>query len=164
MATTLELVNSEALFKLDASLSPTEQEWRFVYTLPDLKRWFETDLPTLASTWEIEQSPSEQMDALMWIFCSGQTLTFDRQFKPLNHIGNGIWELKTADLRMFGWFPKKDHFIGTDANLTDLIKRLNMYRPYCEQALRRRENLDLDEPKFIDGEDPNDVISDFDFP
>ena len=164
MATILELASSGGLFKLDAGLGVTEQEWRHIYVLPDLERWLQSNLPTLGSTWDIEQSPLEQFDAFAWIYCSGQTLTFGNQFKPLNHLGDGIWELKTADLRIFGWFPKQDQFIGTDANLTDDIKRLRMYRPYAEQAIRRRDGLDLDEPKFIDGDDPHDVVSNYDLP
>ena len=140
------------------------QSGRVIFVLPDLRQWLEDVLPTLGSTWNIEQSPIEQLDALIATFGSGDTLTFGQQFKPLTRLGDGIWQLKTADLRMFGWFHEKDCFVGTDANLKDDIMRLRMYRPYCEQAVRRRDALDLDEPKFIQGDDPNAVVSAYDLP
>lgn len=164
MATLIELENASKVFKIDPALGPREQEWRNIFVLPDLHQWLVDVLPTLGSTWNIEQSPIEQLDALIATFCSGETLTFGWQFKPLTHLRDGIWELKTADLRMFGWFYMKDCFVGTDANLKDLIGRLRMYRPYCDQAVRRRERLDLNEPKFIQGDDPNAVVSAYYFP
>ena len=164
MATLLELDNAGSVFRIDPALGPREQESRRIYVLPELQRWLQDELLALGSTWKIEQSPQEQLDALVAIYCSGDTLTYNWHFRPLNNLGDGIWEMKTADLRVFGWFPNKDDFIGVSANLTDQIKRLHMYRPYCEEAIRRRDELDLDEPKFIQGDDPNAVVSNFDFP
>lgn len=164
MATLIELLDAGQISQIDPALGPRQQQFRRIFVLPDLQKWLEENLPNLGSTWKIEQSPQEQLDALIAIYCSGDTLTYQWQFRPLNHLGDGIWEMKTADLRVFGWFPHKDDFIGVSANLADQIKRSNLYRPYCEEAIRRRDKLDLDEPKFIQGDDPNAVVSNFDFP
>ena len=164
MATLIELENANRVFRIDPALGPHDQEFRRIFVLPDLRQWLEDDLPTLGSTWNIEQSPAEQLDALIATFCSDEPLTYGRQFKPLTHVDDGIWEIKTADLRIFGWFYQIDCFIGTDGDVTERIKSLQMYRPYCEQAIRRRDALELNEPKFIQGDDPNDVVSNFDFP
>lgn len=75
-------------------------------------------------------------------------------------VGNGVWELKTADLRLFGWFVQKDCFIVCDCDTTLRVKQMRLYPGYRDQAVRFRERLDLDEPKFIAGDDPNDVVSD----
>ena len=164
MATLVELENANQVFRIDPALGPRDQEFRRIYVLPDLRQWLENDLPTLGSTWNIEQSPAEQLDALIATFCSDEPLTYGWQFKPLTHADDGIWEIKTADLRVFGWFYQMDCFIGTDGDATERIKRLNMYLPYCEQAIRRRDALKLSEPKFIQGDEPNDVVSNFDLP
>lgn len=164
MATLIELAEASQVFKIDPVLGSRQQEERLIYVLPHLRQWLEEALPALESTWNIEQRPIEQLDALFYTFCSGETLTYGWQFKPLVHIRNGIWELKTADLRMFGWFYAKDCFVATDAELSDTVKRLHMYGPFRDQAVRRRDALDLDEPKFIQGDDPNDVISAYDYP
>ncbi len=164
MATLLDLERAAHLHKLDPALGPSEQEWRSIYVLPRLRQWMEDTLPTLESTWKVEESPAEQLDALVALFCSGETLAFGWQFKPLVHIRQGIWELKTADLRLFGWFHQKDCFVGVDADTKDRIKRLRLYRPYCEQAVRFRDQLDLDAPKYVSGDDPHAVVSDLYFP
>ncbi|MCB9947888.1 MAG: hypothetical protein H6842_08675 [Rhodospirillaceae bacterium] len=164
MATLLELRAAGRLIRFDPALGPDEQELRLIYVLPELLDWLRDKLPQLGSTWQIEQSPEEQLDALIATYCSGEVLQYGRQFKTLNHVRDGIWELKTADLRMFGWFQARDCFIGTAANCADLIKVHRLYYGYCSEAVRKRELLDLDEPKYVPGNDPNAVVSNFDYP
>jgi hypothetical protein len=165
MATPLELDNAGALFKLDPDLGPGKREIRWIYASPRLKTWIEDALPRLESTWHIELTPQEQLQAFVEeVFAPGEPLTYDWQFKPLTHIEDGIWELKTADLRMFGWFYEKDCFIGSAANHTDVVKQLKLYRPYAKEAVRFRDQLDLNKPKFVPGDNPHDVVSDFSFP
>jgi hypothetical protein len=165
MATILELEATGSLFRLDPDLEPPIQELRCIYVSPRLKTWIENDLLTLESTWKIELTPQEQLQAFVEeAFCPGAPLTYDWHFKPLTHIRDGIWELKTADLRMFGWFYVKDCFIGSAANLTNTIKRLNLYKPYVEEAVRFRDALDLNNPKFVSGDNPHAVVSDFGYP
>ncbi len=165
MATVLELDAAGSLFRFDPDLEQGIQELRCIYVSPRLKRWIDNDLPTLESTWKIELSPQEQFQAFFEeVFCPGEPLTYDWHFKPLTHVGDGIWELKTADLRIFGWFSAQDCFIGSAANLTDLVKRHRLYRGYAEEAVRFRDQLDLDPPKFIPGDNPHAVVSNFSYP
>lgn len=135
-----------------------------IFTSPKLMAWMQHDLMALESTWNLELSPAEQIDGLVEVFCSGDTLTYDHQFKPLTHVQDGIWELKTADLRMFGWFSKKDCFLGVVADATDRIKRHNLYYGYAGEVARYRVALDLDDPKFVPGDDPHAVVSDYTYP
>jgi hypothetical protein len=164
MATVLELVLARRLFKLDPALEPNEREWRFIYPSPRFHTRIANDLPGWTSIWKVEVSPTQQLDALVEVFCSGETLTFGTQFKPLNHLGNGIWELKTPDLRIFGWFCKKDHFVAGTMDLAFNVKSHNLYPGYAGEVERFRDQLDLDEPKFVAGEDPNVVVSNYNYP
>ena len=54
------------------------------------------------------------------------------------------------------------HRGGTES--ADTVKRLHLYRPYAEEAVRFREQLDLNNPQFVPGDDPHAVVSDFSFP
>jgi hypothetical protein len=164
MATALHLDAVGDLFKLDPALEPNEQEFRVIYASPRLRRWIEQDLPTLVSDWKVEVSPVEQLSALVELFCSGETLTYGWNFRPLRHIRNGVWELKTPDLRLFGWFNKKDHFIGHAADTASKIKAHDLYAGYIGEVVRFRDGLPLDEPKFIPGDNPNDVVSNYALP
>jgi hypothetical protein len=166
MATLLELEHGNAgpLVKLDAGLESHEQEWRRISISLRLRQWIERVLPTLAPQWEVELSPLEQFDDIAWAFVSGEPLVYLNQFKPLRHISGGIWELKTPDLRIFGWFNIKDSFIGVVANQTSEIKQHDLYHGHCGEVSRFRDQIGLDEPKFVVGEDPYAVVSDFHFP
>jgi hypothetical protein len=135
-----------------------------VYTSEKARKWIEVDLVAAESTWKLELSPAEQMAELIEHFCSGEPLAYGWQFKPLTHIGDGVWELKTPETRLFGWFPKKDCFIGSEIGMADHIKRHKLYRGHVDEVVRFRDMINLDEPKFIDGDSPNDVVSDFYFP
>jgi hypothetical protein len=161
MATLLDLVDQESVFRIDPVLGWREFEARRLYVLPEARNWIEDVLPTKVSTWNTQDSPIEQLDALTYEFCVGDPLAVGTRFKCLTHLGDGIWELKTADLRLFGWFLQKDCFIVSDLDDTGRIKQSGLYRGYCEQGVRRRNALDLDEPKFVSGDNPDDVVSDW---
>jgi len=164
MATLLELEERGDIFRLDPDLDPGQQEYRLFYTSPTLKKWIEDKLPILGSDRNIEELPNQQFDSLVEVYASGDTLTFGWTFKPLTNIGAGVWEFKTADLRIFGWFHKKDCFVGAFADETWRIKRHSLYRGYAGQTARFCDALALDQPKYIDGDDPNDVVSNYAYP
>lgn len=92
MATVIELYNQGVLDELDPELDPLQQELRRIYLGPKLVEWINNVLPNLESDRGLETSPQGQLDELAAIFCSGDTLTFDWQFKPLNYVQDGIWE------------------------------------------------------------------------
>ena len=164
MSTILESAELGALVRLDPALEPNELEWRIVYVLPHMLPQLQNDLPAYVSQWRVESSPLQQFDAMLEVFCSGETLTFDRMFKPLTHIQDGIWELKTPDLRLFGWFPIKDCFVMGAMDTAFKVRTHNLYVGYANVVAYRRNQLSLDAPKFIPGTDPNDVVSNYDFP
>ncbi len=164
MSTLVELVGAGELIRLDPALEAEELEWRSVYALARLLPTLQKELPTYVSQWRVELSPIQQFDALLEVFCAGERLTFDRMFKPLTHIQDGVWELKTADLRIFGWFVMKDCFVMAAIDTAFKVKSHNLYVGYANMAAYWRSQLPLDQPKFIPGEDPNDVVSNYDFP
>jgi hypothetical protein len=161
MATLIHLERLGQLYRFDPALSVREYEVRRMWALPKAWKWIVEVLPGAGSSWNIQERPEEQLDALIYEFCVGQPLAVGARFKCLTHLGDGIWELKTADLRLFGWFTLKDCFVVSDIDDTSRIKRSNLYQGYCQQAVRRRNSLDLNEPKFVPGDNPDDVVSDW---
>lgn len=159
MATLLELVSSGALTRYDPELSAREMEDRSIYMLPRAVAWASDKLPTLESVWQIEESPIMQVDGMLHSFCVGRSLAFSEDFHCLRPVSEGVWELKTADIRLFGWFYKRDCFIWSAACLTELVKESDLYRGFVNQTANDRESLDLNPPKFVSGESPNDVVS-----
>jgi hypothetical protein len=164
MATLIELVDAGELFRLDPQLEATEQEWRFIYLSPVLQKWIENDLPALESTWKIEVDPTQQLDALVEEFCAGEALCYGPRFHPIEHLEDGIWQLKTPDLRIFGWFPAKDCFVGWRGCHADYVKQHGLYHGFAGETAHFRKRLNLNEPKFIPGVDPNAVVSNLTYP
>lgn len=163
MATLLNLSGEHGpLVKLDA-LGPTEQELRCIYLSLKLKSWIENDLPGLQSTWTTELSCLEQVDALTYEFASGEALDVGSQFKVLRPVAECVWALKTGDVRIFGWFPSKDHFVGVVADDAYKIKLHDLYHGYVGEVVRFRDALNLDEPKFVVGDNPDAVVSNCNF-
>ena len=164
MATLIHLAQQDQVIKVDAALSWREQEERRIYVLPSVAVWMADTLPGEVSGWNIESSPLEQLDNFLRKYCAGKELMFEREVRPMRHIDNGIWELKTPDIRLFGWFHAKDCFICTHGNTAHNTKANNLYAGYRDNAVWLRGQLDLDDPKFVPGDDPNDVISAFCYP
>lgn len=161
MSTLLHLVQSGAIARFDPE---TADEERFLYALPRFEEWVANELPNLESNWDLESSPLEQFDDLMGQFCRGDPLAVGNDFRCLYEHEDGVWELKTADLRIFGWFYKRDIFIAAAAGPAWKIKEYDLYAGYREQTKRDRDALDLDPPKFLAGSDPNAVVSSFHYP
>lgn len=168
MATIIQLAETGGLEKLDVALGPRELEQRCIYFLPQAANGLSDRLMAMVSEWNLEMEPAAQFDDLTHNFVTGGELNFPRQFNVLHHRRDGIWELKSADLRLFGWFADVDVFICSDvASATDVKEGPlgaansggSLYAGYCEQAHYRRGQLDLNEPKYIPGERPTDVVS-----
>lgn len=160
MATIANLLENGFLVALDITLDGRVQPWRRLVASPQFVTWVQRDLPNLeSSSIGCEITPIEQVDALFSRFVSGETLHFDRQFHCLRPSTAGIWELKTIDVRVFGWFYAVDLFIAFAGSHADIVKDRHLYPGYRDQAKRHRDLLDLDEPKYVPGDSAHDVIS-----
>ena len=164
MATILHLRHANRLFKFDPELEPPAQQFRTIDLSPRFVDWAANVLPTLGSIWNIETQPLAQFDDFTANFCSGEPLTFDRQFHPIQHVAQGVWMLKTADLRLFGWFHQLDNFIAVCGDQAEHVKQHDLYYGYAGEVGRFRDGLDLDAPKFLPGGNPDDVVSNYNFP
>ncbi|AIT79116.1 hypothetical protein JI59_04495 [Novosphingobium pentaromativorans US6-1] len=107
----------------------------------------------------IEILPEEQLDGLLADFCEGVEIAVGTQFKCLIPQENGVWELKTPDVRMFGWFHQKDCFIATAVDAKWRILEHHTYRGYIAEAAHLRSQLFGDDVQFIQGTEPDDVLS-----
>jgi hypothetical protein len=165
MTTLAKLLDDKLVIRWHVELRPRQQPDRRLLLLPELPARLEEVLSG-DSTWNIEETLAQQLDAITASFVAGDPLAYDQQFKSLNYDRSGVegvWYLKTADLRLFGWFCAKDCFIASSIGDAGQTKRLHLYKPFGEEVVRRRQQLPLDEPKFVYGDSPDDVISNFSF-
>lgn len=164
MATLLDLHDAGVIRRVEAELPGRAQDERLIYIYPKVAERIENEIAELHSIFEHEIDPIEQLFVFIGEFCSGDPLIYERQIWSLNNLGDGIWELKTRDLRLFGWFPVRDCFVCAAIDQATRVKELNLYGPYAQECVRHRDALDLDEPKFLVGDYPNAVLSNFTYP
>jgi hypothetical protein len=164
MATVQILAGLGRLHKLVIPLEDDEQELRCVYASDQVSDFILNHLPALPSSHGTEINPAQELDALLAEYACGLPVEAGKDIKAFaprafDPLEGGIWYLKTSDLRIFGWFPHPDVFIAVYADTFENVKGKNLYEGRRNQAIHFRNSLDLDEPKFIPGDDPHAVLS-----
>lgn len=154
MATPAHLALRDQLHKVEDVLEPHEQEQRLLYATQRAKIWMETNLSILASDgfYENAPSPEQQADDLFYSFLSGDPEISEWVPHPMRPHEHGVWELRTADLRFFGWFWRRGVFIISAADQKSRCEQYGLYEGYRDQCMRDRDSLDLDPPPFVNGE------------
>lgn len=160
MATLLDLRESRVLDTIDP-LEPGELPWRTLYGTMDFLRWLDEGLPNLGhNNLYSDLSPQEQLFAAFAEFVSGDSFSTDRRFKKLNCTPDQhVWEIKTDEVRVFGWIPMKDCFICCFGDSKDKIVARNSAGRYIAQTAFVRNQMNLDEPKYLTSRSYASVIS-----
>lgn len=155
MATLPTLVANGDLVQVPVELEPDEMPLRSLYGFPEFKLWLDLDLPVL-ETGKIrsDNTPMEQVDYLLYKWISGGRLRYGSQIKDLTPMKDEVWEFKSADIRIFGWFAAPGVFIAVFADHKDKYagpRWKEMYDAATRKVLEARRTLNLDEPKYATG-------------
>jgi hypothetical protein len=154
------LIESKAIVLIEVELSPAELPRRLLYATPGFVQWVRERLEkSEASPLGSDTSPVEQLDYLFYSFIAGRPLVYSRQFRAIKAERNAVWELKTPDFRVFGWFAKKDCFVAVFGDWTDHVKDYDLYRGYRLEIRRLRRELGVADALCVEGVDPEDVLS-----
>lgn len=157
MATLEELEVRGELFKLvSAKISPQRRE---IWILPDVKHWLTRVLPTLTQFYDDQQStPKEQAWQIIASFLRGEELYEEEDFWLMRPSEADVFELKSPDIRFFGWFARPKCFIIVAADTFENTHNPPLHNGYRDMVIRVRNAIDLDEPKFVEGAGPSDVF------
>lgn len=140
-------------------LGRREFDEREFHAMPSFVRFLGEILP--GSTTGIlgaAKSPSAQMDTLLRKWNSGKPMAYSRAFSTLRPTRHGVWEMKTADLRIFGWLYRPKVFIATFAGFADDYKSQNgqppkhSYDDARDRVVWVRDRIGLDPPPFVTGD------------
>ena len=143
------------LTSLTVPLRKGQLPQRSIYGLPEFMEGLTTDLPTWeCGRLEADQTPQEQMDSILHTWISGQPIWYSRMLQDLWPATDEVWEFKTADLRIFGWFYRPRVFLAAFLDYADWYKgptKTYYYEDTRDSVVGKRNTLDLDEPKFATG-------------
>jgi hypothetical protein len=102
-----------------------------------------------------ELSPQEQLDIILKKWIGGERMIYSRMMQDLTPLRDEVWELKTADLRLFGWIYRPRVLIAVLLEYADWYKAPTKRYTYDDARMRvieQRDKLDIDEPKYTTGE------------
>lgn len=160
MATIAKLVADGKLIPIGGRLRPEELREREMFAYPHVVEWLKTVLPTLEPELSLGrahelphgvQTPIQQVDDLFHDFISGEDLGLYEKAHLMNPDTMYIWELKTIDVRLFGWVYRRRCFILANIDSAARIKERGLYAPYRNDTSRKRDMIDLEEPKYVEG-------------
>lgn len=151
MATLEHLVSIGKLKKHDPDLEHTEFPERHVYLAPGADAWFVSMLGNAMRIRGRNLTPVEQVEQFLYDFVRGVPINHFQR-KKLDPFGLHVWELKTADVRLFGWFARKKHFVVACGEMKMNLLAANLYKPHIAAVVSFRGCLDLDDPKTLTGE------------
>jgi len=147
MATLAKLIEDGVVVRIDVELDG-KIPWRELYAYPAqgapnyVLTWLRDTLPGLVSSAiGADETPEEQLYALLELYTVGERLNIG-MYKPMRPQTDGVWELRTTDTRLFGWFHRRDCFIAVFADETErLHKYHSLYVGYRNEILKLRNAL-----------------------
>lgn len=161
MSTLKRLVGEKsALLRVEAPLRPRQSPMRRLYGTRRFMTWLNDEVPMIKATmWGGDVPAPQQAAVLLADFIGGAQFDYPTRIRYLQPRTSGVWELKSGDLRIFGWFPEHDCFIAANGADAYEVKRPGGYAAMVARAADCRKRLDLDEPKFITSTELRHVIS-----
>ncbi len=149
MATINHLETKNKLVLYDANLKSDEQKQRLLYLSPDLVRWFDDDLVYQGKDWDKYFTPIEQVEEVFDQFVRGHPDMGRGDMKKLNPKGKHVWQFKTRDVRILGYFYRKNVFIAVCGAMRKDLCPSSKYNPLKERIINFRKNIGLDEPLYM---------------
>ena len=159
MATLEYLIATGRLVKHEPDFDDDELPQRIVCFAPGFTTWLSRTLAKVEPLHGRHLTPHEQVEQILYEFAIGRPMAYSVDYRKLDPpVLAHVWELKTQDVRLFGWFAKRGHFVIVCGELKDNLPKRSDYMPYIQKVISFRDVLDLDEPKALRGVTYNDIF------
>ena len=122
---------------------------RALYFSPDFVEWLENILPDKTADRSRDLVPADQVEAFFDRFLTDEHMSGVGDFQNITPQSHGVYEMKTTDVRMFGWFYRKGIFIAARGCMKKDVK--GNYDAERKVVEIFRDSLDLPPPSFIRG-------------
>jgi hypothetical protein len=156
MTTFDKLVEANVLVRVIFRLPRGQFHERKIYASPECLQWMRNEVPKMVTGRVASDfTPKEQLVERLRQWMSGDPMAYGRMFRDMEPKSDGVWELKTADLRIFGWMYRTREFIAVRGGYTDDYKEPSKTKNYADErneVVRARNALPLDGKKYMEGE------------
>jgi len=160
MATLSTLVQESRLFRVTIKLKPGQFDDRLLYAFPECLEWMRTEVPKMKTgVIKSDFTPRDQLGVRLTEWITGKQMVETRMFRHMKPLTDDVIELKTDDLRIFGWLYQAGKFIAVRGGYTDDYKGQNKKKNYEDEVkavVEARDALPLDGEKIWRG-DFNDI-------
>ncbi len=148
MATPSTLADRASLLRYEdhEEIQPAE---RLLFLFQELADWIDGTLVYQPRIRGRDLTPLEQVEALFHDFVYIKDFTGVGHFVNIMPQGDGVYEMKTPDVRIFGWFYRTAQFVAHSGALKNDIKRTRAVDRIRRDVVQARSRLNLDQPAFI---------------
>ena len=156
MATFEKILEGKILVPVRIRLGRGQFYERKLHAYPECLKWMREEVPKLVSGRKNSAAtPAEQLIERLRQWLSGEEMKKGPMFKEMEFPkDNDVWELKTDDLRIFGWMYRPKHFIAVRCRYADHYKEPTKIRNYADDVrtvIAARDALALDGDKLVKG-------------
>ncbi len=149
MATIQDLEDSDSLVRYEpVGLRPNEMPVRVLLASQAFCRWAEEELSKLPAKPGRDLTPFEQVSDVFRRFVVDPNFKGTGVFQNIIPQGEGVYEIKTTDMRIFGWFYRRGIFI-THAGAPKGGLRFPEIAAIRKTITVFRKQLRLEEPPYI---------------
>jgi hypothetical protein len=148
MTTLLKLRDRGKLFGF-SDRTIQKQPLRLLFLAPTLTDWLNDDLQGLVAGRGRDLSPYEQVYAIFteYVYESGFSGVGD--FVNIIPQSQGVYEMKTTDVRIFGWFYRPCQFVAVVGDLKKNLIGTNLVSTHRKTVTGFRKSFHLDKPEFV---------------
>lgn len=153
MPTVSEALKTRVVVPIGGNLKPHQQPTRLLLTSQEVIEWMKAVLPKAKSdgVYPGAASPLEQAAGLFNRFVAGDDFQ-DPLPHPMRPTEQGIYRLRTPDVRMDGWFPEKCCFVIGAIELTQNCKRQRgLDDQLRDLAINLRTTLQINNGTYLTG-------------
>jgi hypothetical protein len=155
MATFPTLLKEKRLIPVVVRLRSGQFPERKIYAFPECVEWMRREVPKM-STGRIGShfTPQEQLVERFRQWIAGEPMQYGPWFHDMEPSTDDVWELKTADLRIFGWMYLRRQFIAVRGGYADDYKEPTKTKNYADErreVVKARDALPLDGEKLVRG-------------
>jgi hypothetical protein len=156
MATFDKLLSEGRIVRVKLRLTRGQFDERELYAYPECLKWMKAEVPQMV-TGRVQSafSPKEQLITRLLQWITGKPMARGRMFQDMSPRSDEVWELKTADLRIFGWMYRPRKFIAVCSGYADHYKEPTKIKNYADDmraVVQARDELPLDGDKFAAGD------------